>query len=353
MDLMIANQSNDVKKVIKNYVQPLIFCVGKRTFTNMANFLGISHDAINRTLEQAVGLEQEISYELVQTANTHAMRKKGFLIIDDSNLSKKYSKEIEGVAKVYGCAERRSALGYCVVALCWSNGEVTIPIGFGFWILKEIAGLTYKTKVKIACGLLEEFGTKVQFTHIAMDGLYYTEEMVRFLNANEINFEARAHSTRVVEIDGTKAQLKKHKGARLRRNEHCRTVTGWWHGIKLFFTIHKRINKNGEFDVVYQVSNIETTAKEHVFIYKNRWPIEKMFRTMKQSLGLQDCCARSIEKQSAHILLTFYAYTLLQNEMFDLDLKSVEDVIRRCKYVKSIEQDLSIHAAGEIYHAIA
>ena len=353
MDLMISNQSNDVKNVTKNYVKALVFCIGKRTFTNMANFLGISHDLVNRTLGQAVELEQEISSELVQIANAHAKRSKGFLIIDDSNVSKKYSKEIEGVAKVYNCAEKRSGLGYCMVALCWSNGKVTIPIGFGYWIPEEIAGDTYKTKIQIACALLEEFRTKVQFMYLVVDGLYFSQEMIRFLNARDIKFEARAHSTRKVEINGTTAQLKKHKGMRLRRNEHCRTVKGWWHGIRLFFTTHKRINKNGEFDIVYQVSNIDTTAKEHVLIYKKRWPIEKMFRTAKQSLGLQDCYARSIEKQRAHVLLIFYAYALLQNEMLNLGLKSVEDVIRRCKYVKSIEQDLSIHAAGEIYHAIA
>jgi len=49
-------------------------------------------------------------------------------------------------------------------------------------------------------------------------------------------------------------------------------------------------------------------------VYDERWHIELIFRTLKQSIGLQECSARAIEKQAMHIYASFIAYAILQHQ---------------------------------------
>jgi len=67
----------------------------------------------------------------------------------------------------------------------------------------------------------------------------------------------RAHANKSVEINGTKTQLKLHPDMRLVKNQRSKVMRGLWYGHNLFFSTAKRKNKNGEYSIVYQVSNIK------------------------------------------------------------------------------------------------
>ncbi len=79
-------------------------------------------------------------------------------------------------------------------------------------------------------------------------------------------------------------------------------------GFFLFLTALKRKLSNGDFSVVYQVSNFKASSRQHVEYYGYRWNIKKFFRTAKQKLGLNDCQSRKFERQKGHILKVFIAY---------------------------------------------
>lgn len=81
--------------------------------------------------------------------------------------------------------------------------------------------------------------------------------------------------------------------------------------ISLYYcTVFKpRDNKPG---VKYIISNYDAPAKCHVRNYKFRWIIESFFKFSKQSLGLSDCVAHSLEKQLNHIRYVFSAYIKVQ-----------------------------------------
>ena len=114
---------------------------------------------------------------------------------------------------------------------------------------------------------------------------------------------------------------------------------GFYKGLEMYFIAHKRKGPKGKSQIVFIASNLEKlTAKQHVKAYELRWPIEKMFRTLKQYLGIQDCQSTSEEKQSAHIFATFAAFTELEILKISKKKKSPEEVIREIRFQNSFKK---------------
>jgi IS4 transposase len=71
-----------------------------------------------------------------------------------------------------------------------------------------------------------------------------------------------------------------------------------------------------------------------VKIYKKRWPIEKMFRTIKQHLSLQECQSTKMEIQLNHaaaFLLSYWNVVVLQKKK---KFKTPEESLRGAKLKK-------------------
>ena len=97
-------------------------------------------------------------------------------------------------------------------------------------------------------------------------------------------------------------------------------------------------DKKGAKQVVFVVSNMENfTPKQRILAYALRWPIEKMFRTVKQSLGIQDCQSVNEQKQRAHILATFLAFTELEIQKIAKRKKSPEQVLKIIKLQNNVK----------------
>ncbi|MBP6870104.1 transposase [Candidatus Babeliales bacterium] len=101
--------------------------------------------------------------------------------------------------------------------------------------------------------------------------------------------------------------------------------------MNLYLTAQKRVDKKGNETVVYQVSTYFAKPSQHVKIYKKRWTIEKMFRTAKQYLGLQDCQATTMQTHKNHISSVFLAYSHVVIAQKRKGLKSAEEAIRALK----------------------
>ena len=108
-----------------------------------------------------------------------------------------------------------------------------------------------------------------------------------------------------------------------------RTISVKWHGINLEITIVRRIDKKGHETIVFQAATYKALPREHVAHYKKRWPIEKVIRTCKQHLGLQDCFSRVLQTQKDHVAAVFLAYSLTQVEMKKRRFKTPEQALRR------------------------
>lgn len=125
-----------------------------------------------------------------------------------------------------------------------------------------------------------------------------------------------------------KIHIRDIKSLKPKGRQMARTINVMWHGIPLFITAQKRIDKKGQETVVFQASTFKEKPIRHVQIYQARWNIEKMFRTTKQHLGLQECSARKMETQESHIASVLLAYALLQCDQKRQSLSTPEAALR-------------------------
>lgn len=317
------------------YILGLFFCKGKKTCPNIGEAIEATHDRVYRILKSFNIVSWVKLFLLLMARKVAETSKESFLIIDDTALTKKFARFIEGVAYIYDSALGRSERSLSIVVLIWSNGNITIPLGFKFWFTKElIEKEKYKKKTDIARELIIMFYTKIRCDFLLMDGLYSNIEMLNFLNDGSLTYVAKFHKHRVVTTkDGTKAQVQHHPKLKLKRNQHARTAAVTWHGIKLYITTVKRIEK-GNVNIIYLVSNTRLHPNEYRRRYDLRWDIEVGFRTKKQSLGMANCLMRKIELQKAHIYCVFAAYAILQYARLNTNEENPEEILKRLRILK-------------------
>jgi putative transposase len=307
-----------VKGVIVKYVLGLILSKSGKTCSMIASLFGISHDVIYRFLSANEELTVLFPDLMINLVNYFHALKPGWLIIDDTSLSKNFAKFIEGVYWVYNSSLGRPEYGLCIVVIAWSNGDITIPIAFDWWFSEEITKNRHKTKIAIAQRLLVKVKDQVKHTHILSDAAYISVDMIKFHEIHKNLYINRIHSTRKVEtFSGACEQIKNHPSLRLNRNQRAKVTAVTIQGQKAYIVSFKRFKQRScEYETVYLITNINRPAREIVEMYEGRWHIEPIFRTSKQHLGLALCQARSIEKQNNHVRGVFIGYAFLQYEKY-------------------------------------
>lgn len=308
----------------------------------MSRATGFSYSSIFSSLDNVLSQKNAIQKYFIRIIHLHATSENpGVLIVDSSQLTKLYAKNIEGLCYDYNGCMKGIFKGLTNVTLAWSNGKITIPIEFDFWISRRAIKDTklYAKKTEISKELIMRWKKHIPFKYIVLDGEYGNEPFLRFLEKNSILYSIRIACNRKVYIKGIEAQLKKHPALKLIRNEKYKTALGCYKGIPAYFTVHKRKGKKGSKQIVFIISNIVgLSAKEHVLAYSLRWPIEKMFRTLKQSLGIKECQSTNAKKQEAHIYATFLAFVELEKIKIDKQKKSPEQVLHQIRFQTSFKR---------------
>jgi predicted nucleic acid-binding protein len=160
------------------------------------------------------------------------------------------------------------------------------------------------------------------------------------------------HKNRVVTYKGKEQSLKNIKELQPTGRQKARTILVTWHGLSVYITAQKRVDKHERITIVYQVSTYKDKPINHVKTYQTRWDIEKFFRTTKQKLGLQDCCSTKKATQLNHILSVFLAYSLVHLDQKRKKLASPEDALRALNR-KKVKQLESLFLAQEaIFHDV-
>ena len=159
----------------------------------------------------------------------------------------------------------------------------------------------------------------------------------------------RMHKNRKVFFNNKHQVLAGIKELQLKGRYKARTIKVVWHELALYITAHKRIDKHNEATIVYQVATYQAAPSEHVSNYKKRWPIEKMFRTSKQFLGLQECFSTKLDKQLNHVSSVLVAYALLNIKQKTNHFKTPEDALRYVKSKKIPDLESWICSLSEIF----
>lgn len=338
-ELMFYTIKDVVEKVntkINFYISGLILSNRRKTCKQISLDQKISYKAILKSLKLLFFLIPQFSKIMVYVANFIHATNPGWLIVDETSISKKFAKIIQGLGWVYNGTSKKPEKGLCIVVLAWSNGHITLPIAIRFWFNKKTRPKNYKSKIEIAKSLLEQFKDKIKFEHFLADGLYSKKQLLVFLIENNIKFIMRVASNRNIELKGIKAQLKNHPEMKLLRNKRSKVALAKAYGIDFYFLSYKRKNvKTNEYEIVYFIANFEATAEQYMKIYEGRWPIECMFRTAKQYLGLTQC--QSLFLQREHIYGVFWAYAYLQLCKYFYKHLNVEMTIKYFRDAKSIK----------------
>lgn len=300
----------------------------KKTFEAIGEEIGMSGDSVPRILEDNVATPEA----LIEIAKKIFGKKRLYLIIDDTVINKMHSKMIEGTCDNYDSTNKTTYRSFCSVVAVLTDGKIAIPIDQEFWLSEEFAKNEYLKKWQVAQILVQKIYSLLPVYMFLADGLYAVVDFMKWLISNQIKFEMRIHSNRVIEIEGAENQVREHPKLRPNGWRPIRTQCGTWQGMFLHFTALFRILANGHIVITYQVSNYTASAREHVKNYSYRWNIEKFFRTAKQKLGLSDCQSRKINLQKKHIFSVFYAYALLQIERKKKRLPNVETFLKSIKY---------------------
>ena len=306
----------------------LLSIPGRKTFAALARSLQVSDTEVSRLVKNHAATSQD----LIEIAKKFFKRKRLFLIIDDTLILKLYSKIIPGACDNYDSSDGKTYRSLCSVAAIVTDGIFAIPIDQKLWLSPEFTHNTNAKKWEIAQSLISKIRQELPIYMVLADGLYAVLAFLEWLNSQDIKFEMRLHSNRIIDDNGVLSQVKNSVKFIMSGSRPKRTIKAKWCGVEFYITALRRVNKCGNVNVIYQISNFKASAREHVQFYGYRWNIEKFFRTAKQKLGLNDCQAHSRESQENHIFNVFFAYALLQRERKKNNLKNVESAIKQLNY---------------------
>ena len=285
-----------IPNIITSYsVLTMLVNTGKRSFENMGRIVKKSGDTISRMLRP--GNESlEVSKKIAQQIFAH--KKELLLAIDETTIKKIHSQMMEGTAWLFDTKTSRCISAYKIIVAAITDGKFTVPIGSFFTFGKEFyhdpsaaQEATVKFFIKTASDLFPD-----KKIIAVLDGAFAKIKYLTWALENNIPTELRMHSNRVVEYKNQKVQVRSIKKIKPKGRQMSRTVRVIWQGLPLYLTAVRRIDKHGDETIVYQIATYKADPNMHAQNYKRRWGIEKLFRTSKQSLGLQ-CFSRKIVTQ--------------------------------------------------------
>lgn len=326
------------------YSQSLLLTIDKKTCTNLSDSLNKSHDSIYRNFRDEEKTIDEISTEIVKEVKKVFGNKPLIVIPDETALPKNTAKKIEGLYFVYDGSQKRSVVGLQVMTFMLTDGERYFPVAIEYVISKKI-NKKANTKSELFQELLltlEKQGFNI--TCIIADGHYSTLDNLRFLHKKNQQFLIKIRRDRKVTVNQQTQNL--YNVLRLNKNEKSKSLSANIGDMKLFFYVFK--NDSGK--TIYLVSLFEIPRKKVKKLYAKRWHIEKYHRTIKQKLGFNDCQMRAIKKQTIHILFVMRAYIFVENLRYFLNFKSVDEVIRYLRKLKSTNMPFPIDALPQDFH---
>jgi hypothetical protein len=292
--------------------------------------LGKLINKTGKTISRWLKLPEEYYEVLIKLAQKEfTSEKELYLIFDDTVIRKTYSQLIEGTAGVYDTKLFRRIMGYKLLATMITDGKKALPLWANFFFSKELAPNDKERKsewIKRVIIKVKELFSDKRIIVLA-DGAFASKEFLGWCHENKIDIEVRMRSNCSVTYKEKKVKIRDIKELRPKGRQMARTISVIWHDIPLFITADRRIDKHGNESIVFQASTFEAKPSRHVQIYKIRWNIEKMFRTIKKDLGLQECSARKIELQEGHVASVLLAYAFLQHD----NLPTPEDALRAVK----------------------
>ena len=290
------------------YVKGLMCVFENANCVSLANASNSSHDSLTRILNNG-----KLSWQTL--LNNFSLRifgklSDGWLIIDDTIISKTFAKKIENLAWVYDSKIGRSIIGLNIVALIWTNGKLTVPVGLR--IYKPNSG---KTRIDLAIELLQTAKRlKIRPLYVAFDSWYAAAKLMKTIRKYQRHFVTQLKANRAV----NGIPLKE-----IQRNPYWMMQGKIAGGLKVLIVRHGK--------KYFAASNLKLSKQELLSQYRSRWEIETVFKMLHSKLGIDQCESRSLNAQSAHFHLCLMAYAVFAKERCNSG-QSVYQIKRNCSF---------------------
>lgn len=267
-----------------------------------------SHDGLARVLNGKKFCWQILLQNFI--LRTFGKLQGGYLMIDDTIISKKFARSIENIAWLYDSKIGKSILGLNIVVIAWSNGEITIPLA-----LRAYQKKNGKTRIDLAAELIQfakKLGIKPKY--ITFDSWYAAAQIFKAIQKCNWKFVTQLKSNR---------KLNDMPLTEIQRNPY------WMMAGKIAGGIKVVVVRNGK--KYFASNNLILSKKELLAAYKGRWNIETIFRMLHHKLGLDECQMRKLSAQNAHFHLCLMAYIALEKERF-IQKQTIYQIKRSCSF---------------------
>ncbi len=260
----------------------------------------LSHDRVSKWLAE----EEFDSKNLWPRVREMIERETGYLIVDDSVLDKRFSRNNELVGRHWSGNEQRLICGIDLVNLLWTNGEECVPCDYRIYQSEEKKVKTKNEHCRDLLTTAKRRGFKPFY--VLADCWYGSVENMKYIKKQGWKFIMGAKENRQVSVT-------KNIYVSISNLDWSKTLLQkvWLKGFGDVMAA-KIVIKND--DIRFVVTNDLTltdieTLKNH---NDHRWNIETFHRGLKQTTGIEKCYSTLERSQRNHIFASFAAFVKLE-----------------------------------------
>jgi hypothetical protein len=300
-----------MKMTIEIYGQFLLSSQINYTCTYLSEHLeGVTHDNVNYFLKTTKlsprQLWKTVRSEIVLSVN-------GYIIFDDTVLSKIYSQKISLVRKQYSGNVHGIIKGIGVVNCLYYNPDLD-----RYWLIDYrifAPDLDGKSKLDHVMDMLDLLSVReISYYYVLMDSWYASVEVLKYLIENNKIFYCPLKSNRKIDDSGGKeaykqiqecfwtdqdvAQGKQVKVQKMPKDTYFRL-------FRVLVTTTRT-----DYIVTNDLTQQDTKAAEKQSSF--RWKIEQLHREEKQTTGIDACQCRNAQAQKNHITIACLVWNRLR-----------------------------------------
>lgn len=334
--MMSINLSEKRQLLLADYCQFLLAGIQNFTQTHFADHSdNYSHDQLNRLLNT----QRIPARELWRSVrNDIEFDEDGYLLFDDTVISKPYAKEIQPVRRQWSGSEKRVIQGIGLLTCVYVN-----PKTHRYWII-DYRIYDYDRDGKTKLQHLEDmlgnayFVKHLPFRTVLIDSWYASMRVMKAIDAISKIYYAPLKCNRLVnDSDGvedhkrvdaltwTAGELRHGKRAHIKKFPKN-------HQVKLF----RIVSASGRTEYIATNDLSQSDAKATKQECRVRWKIEQLHRELKQTTGIGKCQSRKHRGQRNHIACCLWVWVSLTRAaratgqtIYRLKQSLFDDYIRR------------------------
>lgn len=319
---------------------------------------------VNRLLTEYPWLKTDFHDEIKQLFSRHRVGSSfSFFILDDT-LLEKVGKHIESAGIHFDHAKNEYIFGHQIV----TSGYV-FQSGFYPFLLElytkqeqcEQEKMEFKTKVEMALEILKKAIAFHKPSIVLIDSWYCTQEIIRFLDEEGIQYIIATKSNRIFEYRNNKRKISEFTSKIQNTISFCKdnyqyqvkSILAYFEdfGEKRLVFMRRRKKETKEYeDWNALITNILDVKEETIILfYSNRFSIEGFHKDAKQHLGLGKSQLRKRRGVVKHLHLVAVAYCLLKfaawlkrgwkNLSIAERIRNVKDYFERNTLIKVIREN--------------